>query len=174
MGKIVKNDEFIERSREIHQDKYDYSKTQYTKRKNKVTIICPIHGEFEQIAGDHLAGKGCRKCSYELRAQNMRMSQEEFEERAKKKWGDRYKYGKYKGMHTYIEAVCPEHGTFLVTPHNHLVDCGCPTCSESSGESLVRHHLDKLGVNYVSQKRVKLPKPVNGVSMYILDFVCRL
>lgn len=106
-----------------------------------------------------------------FRGQNSRISQEEFETRARKKWGDAYKYGKYISMHQYIEVTCPKHGPFLVTPHNHLVDCGCPACSESSGEALVRQQLDKLGMNYISQKRVKLPKPINGISMYILDFV---
>ena len=34
--------------------------------------------------------------------------------------------GTYKSMHEYIEVICPIHDPFFVTPHNHLIDCGCP------------------------------------------------
>ena len=54
---------FIENSISIHGNVYDYSKVEYTKRRNKITIICKIHGEFIQIAGDHLCGCRCPKCS---------------------------------------------------------------------------------------------------------------
>lgn len=58
-------EEFIERSKIIYNDKYDYSKTQQFKnQKDRVTIICPEHGEIEVIVGNHLNGKsGCRYCS---------------------------------------------------------------------------------------------------------------
>ena len=53
---------FIERSKKIHGNKYDYSKTIYVSTRKKVKIICPIHGEFEQRAGGHLTGRGCFEC----------------------------------------------------------------------------------------------------------------
>ncbi len=53
---------FIERSKSIHKSKYDYSCVDYQGDLQKVTIICPIHGKFEQSPGDHLVGKGCREC----------------------------------------------------------------------------------------------------------------
>ena len=39
---------FISRGKEIHGNIYDYSKTEYTKAKEPVTIICRKHGEFKQ------------------------------------------------------------------------------------------------------------------------------
>lgn len=54
--------EFIEKAREIHGDKYDYSKSVYDGCKNTVVIICPKHGEFKQVVATHLSGKGCPKC----------------------------------------------------------------------------------------------------------------
>jgi very-short-patch-repair endonuclease len=56
--------EFLRRCFEIHGDKYDYSKVNYEyMNKTKVTIICPIHGEFKQLIGDHICNKsGCPKC----------------------------------------------------------------------------------------------------------------
>ena len=42
-------EEFIELARQVHGDKYDYSKTVYVNKRSKVIITCPIHGDFEQI-----------------------------------------------------------------------------------------------------------------------------
>lgn len=39
---------FISNSNIIHKNKYDYSKVIYEKNKSKITIICPVHGEFKQ------------------------------------------------------------------------------------------------------------------------------
>jgi len=64
---IVKNTEyFVQQSSIIHGSKYDYSKTIYIKNRDSVIIICPIHGEFVQMAMAHLAGKGCILCSNTL------------------------------------------------------------------------------------------------------------
>ena len=62
-------EEFIERSKIIYNDKYDYSKTQqFNNQKDRVTIICPEHGEIEIIVENHLNGKsGCRYCSGNIR-----------------------------------------------------------------------------------------------------------
>ena len=53
---------FIEKSNLIHNNKYDYSLTNYINSKTKVKIICPKHGVFEQIPNDHINGSGCPKC----------------------------------------------------------------------------------------------------------------
>ena len=54
--------EFISKVNTIHNDKYDYSQVKYKNSKTKINIICPIHGKFSQISGDHMSGKGCSKC----------------------------------------------------------------------------------------------------------------
>ena len=46
MSKRLTTEEFIEKARKIHGDKYDYSKVEYKSATEKVIIICPIHGEF--------------------------------------------------------------------------------------------------------------------------------
>jgi Zn finger protein HypA/HybF involved in hydrogenase expression len=56
-------DEFIERARKIHGDKYDYTKVTIKILKRKIKIICPEHGEFTQTADNHLKGSGCPSCS---------------------------------------------------------------------------------------------------------------
>jgi len=52
-GVRLTQDEFINKSKLIHDDKYNYSKVIYKNTNTPVTIICPIHGEFEQIPKSH-------------------------------------------------------------------------------------------------------------------------
>ena len=61
-SKRLTNEEFIEKARLIHEDKYDYSKVNYVNTSTKVCIICPEHGEFWQKPNNHLFGAGCPVC----------------------------------------------------------------------------------------------------------------
>ena len=58
---------FLKRAKEVHGDLYDYSLVlaTFSRQQSNVTIICSKHGKFEQLATNHLAGKGCRKCAKE-------------------------------------------------------------------------------------------------------------
>lgn len=55
-------EEFIQKAKAIHGDKYDYSKVEYVNNRTNVTIICPMHGEFQQTPANHLKGQGCPAC----------------------------------------------------------------------------------------------------------------
>lgn len=57
---------FIYLARQIHGDKYDYSKVKYVNNKSKVIIICKQHGEFKQSPNNHLQGDGCPECAREI------------------------------------------------------------------------------------------------------------
>jgi len=118
---------FVERAIQLHKNKYNYSKVQYTKALAKVTIVCPEHGEFEQIAWDHLSGYGCNKCvrSY--------YSLESFIEKANEIHKNKYDYSKviYKTSQHKIVIICPEHGEFKQLPVNHIHHKqGCRKCSD--------------------------------------------
>lgn len=64
MSRFSTKEKFVARSREIHGDKYDYSKVVYNGCDKKVIIGCPIHGDFEQTPSHHTSGaRGCPKCS---------------------------------------------------------------------------------------------------------------
>ena len=65
MPKRLTTEQFVAKAREIHGDKYDYSKVVYTKMHDYITITCPKHGDFLQKAYSHLNGKGCSKCAKE-------------------------------------------------------------------------------------------------------------
>lgn len=114
---------FIKKAKEIHGDKYDYSKVEYIDYSTPVTIICPKHGEFKQAPYYHLDGGGCLMCKNE----------EKFIEKAKKKYGDKYDYSKvvYMGSAEEVCIICPEHGEFWQSPTTHLnTKVGCPECAK--------------------------------------------
>ena len=60
---VYDTNSFIKRAREIHGNKYDYSKVEYVNSITKVCIICPEHGEFWQTPNNHLGNKKCHLCS---------------------------------------------------------------------------------------------------------------
>jgi transposase-like protein len=69
--KKLTTEDFIEKAKSIHGDKYDYSKSIYTSSINLITIICPTHGEFNQTAQSHYGKKyGCQKCGFEFNTSN--------------------------------------------------------------------------------------------------------
>ena len=61
-GVKISQDEFINRARELHGDKYDYSLVKYINSQIKVKIMCPEHGVFEMKPNNHLSGQSCPQC----------------------------------------------------------------------------------------------------------------
>lgn len=59
----LRYDDFVAMANKIHQNKYDYSQVSFTRRKDKVNIVCPIHGVFTRAVGSHLRGSGCDLCN---------------------------------------------------------------------------------------------------------------
>jgi hypothetical protein len=121
---------FLERSKAIHGDKYDYSKVDWINTRIKVEIICPIHGSFYQKPFKHLQGQGCPNCR-----KNADVTQDIFIERAKRIHGDKYDYScvQYQTMWTPVEIICPIHGSFFQPPAKHVktgrhAAQGCPKC----------------------------------------------
>ena len=114
MPKKLTQEEFIERARTIHGDKYSYDKVIYVNGSTPVTIICDVHGEFKQTPNGHLSGKGCKACGYIRNRTTIRKTTEYFIERARKKHGDKYDYSRvvYKGADDPVEIICPRHGSF--------------------------------------------------------------
>lgn len=157
-------EQFIEKARKIHGDKYDYSKVEYVNSKTKVCIICPIHGEFWQTANDHLQGYGCPICS-----KSKKLTTEEFIKKAEDIHDNIYDYFKvkYKGIHTKVCIICPIHGEFWQTPHSHLNGNGCPECAREcniSENKLYEYLKDNYTFDIEKQKKFEW---LNGKSLDI-------
>ena len=130
--KKLTNNEFIKKAREIHGDKYDYSKVDYINNKTKVCIICPEHGEFWQKPNYHLSACGCPKCKCDKIKKTKYITTESFIQKAHEVHESKYDYSKveYKGIFEKVCIICPEHGEFWQTPNNHLNNKrGCPKCA---------------------------------------------
>ena len=63
MSKKLTTEDFTKRAKEVHGDRYNYSKTEYNRTHDKVIIDCKEHGKFLQTPNNHLRGKGCAKCA---------------------------------------------------------------------------------------------------------------
>jgi len=61
-GNIMTNEMFIEKAKEIHKNKYDYSDI-YENSHKKLRITCKKHGDFYIRPNNHLSGQGCPKCA---------------------------------------------------------------------------------------------------------------
>ena len=134
MSKKLTTEEFIEKARKVHGDKYNYSKVEYVNSNVKVCIICTEHGEFWQTPSSHLQSRACPKCSYIERSINLKNSGEDFIKKAIEKHGNKYDYSKtkYVDCETEVTIICPEHGEFEMKPKYHINGSGCPLCSEIS------------------------------------------
>ncbi len=132
--------EFIEKAIKVHGNKYDYSKVIYTKISDEIIIICKIHGEFVQVANNHINLKnGCSKC-----AGRYIPTTNEFIEKAIKVHGNKYNYNKvhYIDSKTKIIIICPNHGEFIQIPNSHLQGNTCSKCYGNI-KSNIKEFIDK-------------------------------
>ena len=147
---------FIEKAKSVHGNKYDYSQVEYQNNKTPVTIICPKHGPFSCRPDKHTSRKsGCPKCAAELNGLNKRSTTEEFITRALKVHGDKYDYSKvdYQGCDKPVIIICRKHGEFLQSPYAHLHGAGCPICHESHLENEISLSLSNQNIKFIQQKR---------------------
>jgi hypothetical protein len=157
-------DDVIEEFKNVHGDRYDYSKYDYKRNRIPSIIICSKHGEFLQDASSHLKGSGCPKC-----ANNKRLTKDEFIKKSKNIHTIPYNYDlvEYENMHKKVKISCPKHGIFEQTPNSHTSGKGCPKCSQSVGENLVEKFLQRNNINYIPQKKFNNCKHIN---MLVFDF----
>jgi hypothetical protein len=138
---LVNNiDKFIEKSNEIHKNKYDYSLVKYTKNVNKVKIICSSHGIFNQTPNSHLSGSGCRLCYID----SLKMDIDKFIEKSNEIHKNKYYYSlvEYTKNINKVKIICPVHGVFNQSPSVHLSGSGCKKCM-----------IDNLSIGFLEFKR---------------------
>jgi hypothetical protein len=159
---VAKKDtaEFIRIATLAHGNRYDYSKTNYVGARDKVTIICRVHGAFEQIASVHYKGGNCPVCSKSVAPR--KAAAERFE-RAQAGILARglpyaYEFPSDANEHSYIAIVCDKGHKFTQRADG-AKRYGCPTCAgrNSAGEAEVRAFVESLGVTTVRTRKVIPP-----------------
>lgn len=155
MAKKLTLDEWMAKANKIHNNEYDYSKVIYENARSKVKIICKKHGEFEQIANNHLQGAKCPKCSMENSIKLQAKTTEQFIEEAKLIHGEKYDYSlvNYINNNKKVDIICKIHGIFKQSPISHLSGSGCPLCAFNLKSD--KHRLTK-------EKFLKMAKNAHG------------
>lgn len=174
MPKRLTKEGFIERAILVHGDKYDYSKANYVNAHTKVCITCQEHGDFWQMPYSHLNGKGCAICGREKTINCKRLSQDVVIEKMIATHGNFYNYSKfvYVDMHTKGVIICPIHGEFLQTAHEHISGQQCPICSGKqkwTEEMFLNMAHKKFGNKFVynhdfvdSNTKIRITCPMDG------------
>lgn len=120
--------EFIKRAVEMHGNKFGYERILYKNSAAKIEIFCvACKRYFWQVAGSHLLGSGCARCSGLARK-----TTEEFVVEAQSKHGELYNYSlaNYINTKTKVDIICTNCGEiFKQAPKEHLIGQGCPACS---------------------------------------------
>ena len=173
--KYIKNlkkrkENFIKKCNIIHNNKYDYSNVIYKNAHQKVEIICPIHGIFEQEPNSHKIS-GCPDCNGNRKSNN-----DEFIKKAVERHGNKYDYSNvnYINNRTDVKIGCPIHGEINQTPESHLNTCGCGKCSgniKSTNEEFITKARKKHGNKYDysnliylgAHQQVEIICPIHGI-----------
>ncbi len=140
---------FLEKAIKIHNDLYDYSLVEYTTSNDIIKIICKKedHGVFEQSAGHHLQGQGCKKCAYEKYSELNCMTHEEFIRRSLEIHGDKYDYSmtKYINSNINVDIICKkkDHGLFSVRPDGHLKGYDCWKCKVDKSKNSLEEFVER-------------------------------
>ncbi|MFA0447849.1 GIY-YIG nuclease family protein [Vibrio breoganii] len=119
-------EEFVEKCRVMHGDRYDYGKTVFKGAKEYIVYECAVHGEVEQQAYDHMSGHGCGWC-----AGVRTYSTEQWVAMAKHVHSDYYDYSKanYTTKGEKVVIICPVHGEFTQQAGSHIRGVGCSGCA---------------------------------------------
>jgi len=173
--------EFIKRAQEKHGNIYDYSLVEYKNTGTKIKIVCPKHGSFYQRAGNHLSGDGCPECGKEKISKKKRSTYDDFLKKSKSIHGNLYDYScsEYTLSSEKIKIICYTHGSFWMTPDNHLQGQGCPECGKEkvsqkfsdSCEDFIKKakevHGDKYNYDLVEYRNrvtpIKIVCPKHGI-----------
>lgn len=169
-GIHLTTEDIIDEFHKIHGDQYDYSKTIYNKMHEKVTVICPEHGEFQITPSKHRLGQGCPKCGILKRAKSQSYDNEEFINIVNGIHSGKYVYNKTRlngNLHNKIIITCPIHGDFEQIAQSHLNGHGCPKCQSSHLEEEMKNFLINNNFCFEQQKTFQWLKYKNHL---FLDF----
>lgn len=145
--------EFKLRGNKFHNNKYDYSISNYSGSNNPIDIICPTHGVFSiKSAVNHITpyGQGCPNCKKFIKKTIPNIDQ--FKLEANQLYNNKYDYSKttIKGNKVPIIIICPTHGEFSVLPLYHLGGRGCSKCKNRnmSNDTFIKSLIEMHGTKY--------------------------
>lgn len=146
----LSKNEFIKKSVSKHGNRYNYSKVKYINTKEKVEIICNVHGSFFQKPELHMRGSGCALCNG-----GKQRTVDDFIQAARAIHGDKYIYSlvNYKDSKTKVSIICKHHKVFHQTPQDHLTGKGCSRCAIENS---------RIAQRYAKETFLKLAQDKHG------------
>ena len=146
--KKLTQQEFISKSKEIHKNKFDYSKTEFKNVRSKIIIICPNHGEISIRASNHIHMKqGCDACARD-KHKLTELSPERLEN-LKRIHNNKYEYKDLSVTKGFINIICPDHGDFTQYLYFHEYGHGCSECNSTSrGEDRIKSFLESHNIQF--------------------------
>jgi hypothetical protein len=174
--RLMSTEEFITRAKELHGEKYDYSRVACTGSVSPVEIGCPVHGWFNQIPASHLNNGGCKKCGADKRGLANTKDLEFFIITSKAVHGDRYDYSEsaYVSAIEKIAIRCRTHGLFSQAVNDHYKGHGCPVCKSEEQSKRRLGTLEKFTANAVAAHGDKYDysKGVYLGSLIPIEIIC--
>ena len=147
----VNTDYFVQKSKEIHGDRYDYSLTEYIDSSKKVDVICKEHGVFSVLPNNHYK-QNCPKCKEKDRY----LTTKDFIDKACI-LHNKYDYSEteYINSKTKVIIKCEEHGVFEQIPNDHLNGKGCPKCglAYNKMEEEIKEFIKSLNINIIENSK---------------------
>lgn len=148
---------FIQKSFEIHGDKYDYNlilPSMIENCKSKLPIICKVcNYQWNPSLSDHISRRGCPSCSG-----NLPWTYDRFIQKSKELHGDKYDYtlitnDMIQGKESKVPIICKT-CNYQWNPRidNHInQQNGCPHCRKSKGELACSKVLQSLNIPFITE-----------------------
>jgi hypothetical protein len=149
--KRISTEEWLDRFQKTHGNRYSYGETTFTES-DKINIKCHVHGIFTQSKRKHGNGSNCPKCS-----KTKRLTHNEYMSSINTEFKSKYDYSEANidDTYPYMIVICPGHGKFNPTVHNHLKKnnpSGCPKCHLESRIKTEQIYIDELSSQFRDYK----------------------
>lgn len=167
-GKKITKEEFIERAKSVHGDRYDYSLVEFINMGTKVKILCQKHNEFLQSPNHHTKIKqGCPICAKEENIEKRKVSYDDLVRRTSERHGDKYSIKKqdFDTLRSKIFVECKYHGEFQTEGRFLFKGNPCKKCidenlgkrmykTKTSKENFIQRCIETHGNKYDYSKSI--------------------
>lgn len=174
-GKFYPQD-FLQMARKAQGQEYTYrGVNKITSASSRVMVHCgnPDHKWHRMLVSLVLQGCKCRECAG--RHQSLEERKANLLERVKEKFGDGHfliAIDEYTNTHNPITVTCLDHNyTYKIAPDILLNGAGgCPLCSASEGEAVIKGWLDNHGIPHIWHAQIPNEDPTLPLQYVEPDF----
>jgi hypothetical protein len=137
----ITNDEFINMSKKIWKDRYDYSECEYIGANDKIRLYDKLNDRWiEQSAKSHING-------YEV----TKLTSDEYVDKCLIIHDYMYEYDmlNYENLNSKILINCKKHGKFELKASTHIYGAGCNKCDDYKFKKEIRKILNNNNITFI-------------------------